>query len=123
MREQVQGAAAARRVDEDEVARLIDVAQDLRERIDAIGVAPSLPTLPHVVDAMMVRQIERVALGHRRDAPVLEVAGERALLVVQIDGGDLVSALEQCDCNMHLKGRLAAATFVVAEQNHMRPGW
>ena len=64
-----------------------------------------------------------VVLGHGRDAAVHEVAGERALFVVQIDGSDLVSALEQGNRNMHRKGRLAAATLVVAEQNHMRPGW
>src|SRR4051794_17492233 len=101
----------------------MNVAQDLRQSINAVGIAPSLSTLSHVVDAMMVGQIERMALGHRRDAPVLDVAGERALLVVQIDGGDLVSALEQGDGNMHRKSRFAAATLVVAEQNHMRPGW
>src|SRR3546814_15784 len=54
-------------------------------------------------------------------APVLQIARQRFLPRVQIDGGDLAAAGRQRDGDVHGRGRFARAALFVSEHDTWAP--
>lgn len=105
-----------------EVARPTGVSQQVRQGLDSIAVVPFCAAMTEIVDTNMIRNRESIAIGLRRPAPVFDVTRERALVIIQVNRVDSLPALEQPDGKVHRERGFAAATFLVAKQNHMRPG-
>ena len=68
-------------------------------------------------DAVMLRQVQAQALAPSEIAAVLDIAGERALMAVQIDARHRPALAQQGDDQMHRRRRLAGAALLVAEHD------
>ena len=68
-------------------------------------------------DAVMLRQLQAQALAPGEIAAVLDIAGERALMAVQIDARHRPALAQQGDDQMHRRRRLAGAALLVAEHD------
>ena len=87
------------------------------EVADAIRALPPPFAQP---DDEMAGQLERDLAVFRPAGAVLDIAGERALAAVRVDGGDAVAHLQQGDGDMHRRRCLARPALLVAEDDHMR---
>ena len=115
----VEVAVGARRVDDDEIVRVLDRGDGVGEAGEFLRLV--LVDLEAVAarDAEMRRQFESELRPLRPGAPVADVMGEAALARVEVDGGDALASLHQRDRDMHRGGRFARAALLVAEHDHM----
>ena len=68
-------------------------------------------------DTVVVRQLQAQALAPGEIAAVLDIAGERALMAVEIDARYGIAIAQQGDDQMHRRGRLAGPALLVAEHD------
>ena len=68
-------------------------------------------------DAVMLRQLQAQSLAPGEIAPVLDIAGERALVAVEIDARHGIAPAQQGDDQMHRRGRFAGPALLVAEHD------
>jgi hypothetical protein len=69
---------------------------------------------------MMVGNLEVEPALLRPSVPVLDVMREALLTGVEIEAGDVLARLHQCDRQMYRHCGLAGATFLVTDDNHAR---
>src|SRR5262249_7918638 len=72
---------------------------------------------PIGIDRGMSGQLERKLVLHRPVTPVLDVAGQRLLLDIEVERGDTAARFQQRHDQMHGECRLAAAALVIADND------
>ena len=113
MRERRQISVMAGTVDDDEVVRPAEPFDDLGKRAAAERLDLAAPAA-HRLEAHMCRDAEIERGLSRPVPPVIDVMRQRFLLVVEIDGGDALTRLDQRDGDVHGNRRLAGAALVVS---------
>ncbi len=116
MRERRQVGVVTGTVDDDEVVRPAEPFDDLGKRAAAERLDLAAPAA-HRLEAHMRRDAEIERGLSRPVAPVIDVVRQRLLLVVEIDGGDALTRLDQRDGDVHGNCRFAGAALVVSDNN------
>jgi tripartite ATP-independent transporter DctM subunit len=120
MRHQAQMMGTAGRVDHDHVVVALQLPHRMDEARQKLGVVVIGTGPIRTDDRHVPGQPQREVLALRPVVTVLDVARQRLLLEIEIEGGDALSSLEQRHHDMHRNRRLAGAALVVADHDHMR---
>ena len=115
-----QVAVGRGRIDHHEIVAMLDGGNGFRKarefrRLVLLDVRARGPD-----DVMVGRQRQLDARALRPGAPVLDVMREALLAAVEVDAGDALAGFHQGNDDVHRGGRLARASLLVTEHDHMR---
>src|SRR4051794_24245585 len=120
MRQAHQIAVRPRRIDDDEIERPLHRADGVHElqelRRFIVGDLHAVAKL----DAAMHGEFEIEAGAASPSAPVTDVARKTLLAAIEVNGGDALAGLEQCNGNMQGGGGFSRTTLLIAQHKDMR---
>src|SRR5215471_12987234 len=108
------------RIDDHKVMVLLDSAYSLSKSGEFLGFDFIETHARAACNAIMHRDFQLNPGARGPPAAVVDIVGETLLTRIEIDRGDPLTRLQQCDGDVHRRGRLAGATFFVPKDDHMR---
>ncbi len=118
MRETRQECVTARRIDQDEIASLLQAREAGEESLGFLCFGLVEVAFGTGIDANDFRHRQLGAGGCHPAQAILEITGQGALAYVEVDDADFLAHAHERHGQVHGNGGLAGPAFFVADDNH-----